>query len=258
MKKIIILLIILAILFITFLVFIFKFKDMENKTIQNDTQGNSQESPSYQRVFPADIEKDKVGYDGKKIDITGMYQRMFETNAMEGGIWVNSSDKTVFKPSYEVFLSNDYFDNYHRAKIRIQGTIFTKGEYGHLNSYPYLIEADTIEIFPDESLNPSGYQKATLADIEKDAAKYDGSKVEIAGVYEDMFESHCIDGKIWIESSPETVYIPREIFEKPDMSKGAFHVNVKAQGVVYTQKEHYGHLGMYPYLLKVEGIEAIK
>lgn len=96
------------------------------------------------------------------------------------------------------------------------------------------------------------YQPATLHEIEQNKEKFDNVRVEIGGTYEHMFETENIDGKIWLNITDNTIFLPADA-KSPTFT----HARVRVQGMLFTKEGNYGHLNMYSYLLIADRIEIL-
>ena len=107
------------------------------------------------------------------------------------------------------------------------------------------------------SMDSNYYQKISLNDIESKKDKFDNKKVEYTGVFESMFETSLLDGKIWLQTSSSTVYIP-DIKEFPGLNNKYYHAKVKVYGTLQTKKSSYGHLGASQYQIVADKIELLE
>lgn len=101
------------------------------------------------------------------------------------------------------------------------------------------------------------YQKITLNEIESQAETLDQKKVEYSGILESGFETSNLDGKIWLETTKNTQYIPN-IDEFPGLNSNYSHAKVKVYGILMTKKQGYGHLGFAKYQIVANKIELLE
>ncbi|HEY4510311.1 MAG TPA: hypothetical protein VJJ73_00555 [Candidatus Paceibacterota bacterium] len=108
----------------------------------------SKKSAVSQIVTLRELESNKQKYDGQKVVMEGTYEHMFEVEAFEGKIWL---DRDHMAEHVEL-------PTFSKTRIRAYGTIHTKGTYGHLGMYPFLLTADRVEVLykiTDEKITES-------------------------------------------------------------------------------------------------------
>jgi hypothetical protein len=106
------------------------------------------------------------------------------------------------------------------------------------------------------SPRPFEYLAVTLEELEKDQEKYDGKKVEYAGMYKTAFEKSLLDNKIVLEFSPQgaenTKNLDPSIFARPQGAR------IKVRGVMHSKTgQLYGHMGIGRYLITVDEMEVL-
>jgi hypothetical protein len=100
----------------------------------------------YIKVTLNDILQSADKLNGKKVEYTGIWESGFETSNLDGKIWLETNEATVYLPSTASFPGLD--GNLHQDSVTIQGTLQAeKGQgYGHMGFSPYQITADRVEL----------------------------------------------------------------------------------------------------------------
>ena len=103
------------------------------------------------------------------------------------------------------------------------------------------------------------YTKVALSQIESDKSAFDGLKVEYVGTYESGFEVSTLDGKIWLQSTKDTNWVPdHNAFSW--VNAGHYRARVKVFGTLMTKEiaSAYGHLGGYSYQIVADKVELLE